>query len=75
MARVAKDHWDQLDPRDRSRFAELVRRSKGRPQNLTRSERDELAQLARRLQLLRLGGALGGAAIAGRRRRRGRWGH
>jgi hypothetical protein len=71
MARAAKDHWDHLDPRDRNRLAELVRRSKGRPQNLSRSE---LAQLVRRLELLRLGGALGGAAIAGRRRRRGRWG-
>jgi hypothetical protein len=74
MARAAKDHWDQLDPRDRNRLADLVRRSKGRPQNLSRSERDELVQLVRRLQLLRLGGALGGAAIAGRRRRKGRWG-
>jgi hypothetical protein len=72
MARAAKDHWDQLDPHDRNRLADLVRRSKGRPQNLTQSERDELRELVRHLQLLRLGGALGGAAIAGRRRRRRR---
>jgi hypothetical protein len=75
MGRAAKDHWDHLDPRDRNRLAELVRRSKGRPQNLSRSERDELRQLVRRLELLRLGGAIGGAAIAGRRGRRGRRGH
>jgi hypothetical protein len=74
MARAAKDHWDHLDARDRNRLAELVRRSKGRPHNLTRSERDEFVQLVRRLELLRLGSALGGAAITGRRKRRGRWG-
>jgi hypothetical protein len=72
MARAAKDHWDRLDPHDRNRLAALMRRSKGLPQNLTPSERDELRQLVRRLQLLRLGTALGGAAIAGRRRRRRR---
>jgi hypothetical protein len=72
MARAAKDHWDRLDPHDRNRLAELMRRSKGLPQNLTPSERDELRQLVHRLQLVRLGAALGGAAIAGRRGRRGR---
>jgi hypothetical protein len=72
IARAAKDHWDQLEPRDRNRLAELMRRSKGLPQNLTPSERDELRQLVRRLHLLRLGTSLGGAAIAGRRARRKR---
>jgi hypothetical protein len=70
MLRATKDHWDHLDPADRRDLTRLMRKSKGDPRRLTPGERDELRGIAGRLQLLRLGLAVGTAAVAGRRRRR-----
>jgi hypothetical protein len=73
IIRAGKTHWDELDPRDRRRLVELLRRSKGRAQNLSAGERRELRDLARRLELLRFGRNAATAALMGQRRgRRGR---
>lgn len=54
-AMVARDHWGRLDPRDRSELARIVRKSKGRPGNLTANERSELMRLVRLLDPLTAG--------------------
>ena len=45
VARASKSHWDSVDPGDRKRLTELLRKSKGKPQNLSAGERAELAAL------------------------------
>jgi hypothetical protein len=70
LLRAGRDHWDRLDPDDRRRAAEMMRRTRGNPRNLTASDRAELRDLGRRLRLARLGLSLGTAAVLGRRRRR-----
>ena len=54
-ALATKKHWDRLEPGTRRRVAELVRKSKGRPSNLTPAEKQELRGLVRQLHLVRLG--------------------
>jgi hypothetical protein len=49
VALLARRHWQRLEPDDRSRLVELVRKSKARPGNLKRSEREELEQLLNKL--------------------------
>jgi hypothetical protein len=70
LLRAGRDHWDRLDPDDRRRAAEMMRRTRGNPRNLTASDRAELRDLGRRLRLGRLGVSLATAAVLGRRRRR-----
>jgi hypothetical protein len=73
ILRASKAHWDELDPRDRTRLVELLRRSKGRASALSAKERRELREIARRLELLRFGRRAATAALMGQRRaRRGR---
>lgn len=73
ILRAGKAHWDELDPRDRTRLVELLRRSKGRASGLSAKERRELRDIARRLELLRFGRRAATAAMMGQRhRRRGR---
>jgi hypothetical protein len=72
VLRAAREHWDQLDPADRAQVADLMRRSRGNPRNLTAADREELRALGRRLRLWRLGVSLATAAVAGRRRHRQR---
>jgi hypothetical protein len=69
IARAGKVHWDELDPRDRRRLVELLRRSHGRPSNVTPRERRELREIVGRLQLLRFGRSAATAAMMSRRRR------
>ncbi len=45
LAILAREHYSKLKPQDRRRILELVRRTHGRPANLTRRERAELAAL------------------------------
>ena len=71
VLRASKAHWDELNPRDRSRLVALMRKSKGRASNLTESERTELRMIARRLELLRLGRAAGRRRGGARARRSG----
>ena len=40
--------WGALDERERAEVARLVRKSRGRPRNLTRDEARELGRLAGR---------------------------
>ncbi|HEU4977240.1 MAG TPA: hypothetical protein VFT50_19285 [Baekduia sp.] len=54
-AMVARDHWGRLDGRDRSELARIVRKSKGRPNNLSANERSELLRLVRLLDPLTAG--------------------
>jgi hypothetical protein len=42
---IARDHIERLEPHERRRVVELVRRGRGRPSNLSQSEREELAEL------------------------------
>jgi len=67
VLRAGKEHWDQLDPKDRTRLVELMRKSKGRASNLDADERTELRMIARRLQLIRFGRNAATAAFMGRR--------
>jgi hypothetical protein len=52
---IARDHWGRLDVRDRNEMARIVRKSRGRPGNLTRNERSELLRLVRLLDPLTAG--------------------
>jgi hypothetical protein len=70
ILRAGRDHWDRLDPDDRRRVTDLMRRSRGNPRNLTADDRAELRALGRRMRLGRLGFSLAAATVAGRRRRR-----
>jgi len=70
VARASKSHWDSLDPKDRKRLTELLRKSKGKPQNLSAGERAELRDLAKRLQWVRFGMSAATAAAMGRRARK-----
>ena len=68
---VAHRHWQSLPSEHRVRLRELVAKSRGRPSNLSHSERHELRYLLHRLELARLArsgarGALGlGRRIGG----------
>ena len=42
---MARRHWQRLEPAERRRLMTLVRRGRGRPRNLTPTERTELARL------------------------------
>jgi hypothetical protein len=54
-ALVARDHWGLLSASERTRLGKLVRKSAGRPSNLTKREQDELKRLVLKLDPLRLG--------------------
>jgi hypothetical protein len=72
VLRAGRDHWDRLDPGDRARVSDLMRRTHGNPRNLTAADRSELRDLGRRMRLGRLGFSLATAAAVGRRKRRRR---
>jgi hypothetical protein len=71
---VARRHWGSLHPHSRRRLRELVVKSRGRPDRLTREERRELVHHVRQLDFRALAAELGDAVspvrIPGRRRRR-----
>ena len=71
VARGVQSHvMDTLSPRERRRVAEILRKSRGRPGNVTPAEREELRRLAGKLDLKRMGRDIAPKVIAGRRRRR-----
>jgi hypothetical protein len=73
VLRAGHDHWGRLDPADRTRVSDLMRRTKGNPANLTPADRNELLAMGRSMHLGRLGFSMATAAVIGRRRqRRGR---
>ena len=72
VLRAGRDHWGRLDPADRTRVSDLMRRTHGNPASLTPADRAELLALGRRMRLGRLGFSLATAAVVGRRRHRRR---
>jgi hypothetical protein len=54
VANTTRQHWYSIPSADRARLQSLVRRSHGKPSNLSKSERRELINLVRALQLPRL---------------------
>ena len=64
---AGREHWNTLDPRDRRRAGELLRKSKGDPRRLTPRERSEVRELAGRLELVRLARVVAPIAWKGRR--------
>ena len=67
---ASREHWSSLDPVDRTRAAELLKKTKGDPRRLTPDERQEVRQLARRLEVGRFARNVGPIAWRGRRGRR-----
>jgi hypothetical protein len=45
LAMLAREHAGKLEPHERRRVLELLRRGRGRPANLSSRERGELARL------------------------------
>jgi hypothetical protein len=68
---IARDHWERLTPGERAHLAALVRKSRGRPGNLTARERGDLRRLAAKLDLPGLGRSVAPVArgLRGRPRR------
>ncbi len=50
IAFVVKQHLDRLDPGEVSELGGLITKSKGRPGNLTRTERSRVYALVRKLE-------------------------
>ena len=69
-APLLKSHWDKLTPAERSQLQRLIRKSKGKPSNLTLVERATVRRLVRKLQLGRLGRDLAHVVRTGRARKR-----
>ena len=71
---ATRRHFAGVDPRVRRRAAELVRKSKGRPSNLTGPEKSELRRLVGEMDLWQLSKELAAVAspvgMPGRRRGR-----
>ncbi|MCD6726910.1 MAG: hypothetical protein LT070_06685 [Solirubrobacteraceae bacterium] len=59
---VLWDHWHRIAERDRARVAQILRSSKGMPHRMSRSERHEIVDIAKRLDHLGLGRDLASAA-------------
>ena len=72
LAVTLRKHWRRLEPADRNRLAELVRKSQGRPNRLTAEERADMRRLVAKLepgQIARSVMPLGRRAMKGRRGR------
>ena len=72
LAVTLRKHWRRLEPADRTRLAELVRKSQGRPNRLTAVERGEMRGLVAKLepgQIARTVVPIGRRAMKGRRGR------
>ena len=54
VASTTRQHWQSVPSEDRVRLQGLLRRSRGKPSNLSKAERRELRKLIRALQLHRL---------------------
>jgi hypothetical protein len=66
---LARERWTRLTPGERAHLASIVRKSGGRPGNLTAAERDDVRRLAAKLDVV---GALRDLSPLGRRLRRRR---
>ena len=71
VARGIRSHvLDTLSPAERRRVAEILRKSRGRPANVSARERDELRRLAGKLDFKRLAQDLAPRVVGGQRKRR-----
>ncbi len=50
LAMAARKHWKNLEPKDRARLAELLKKSQGRPNRLSAKERADVRQLVAKLE-------------------------
>ncbi|MEA2375877.1 MAG: hypothetical protein QOD53_2340 [Thermoleophilaceae bacterium] len=50
IALIARTHVAKLDPVERRRLVELVRKGRGRPRNLSETEREELETLVAQVE-------------------------
>jgi hypothetical protein len=55
---LARDHLGRLTPGERAHLVALLRKSRGRPGNLSRHERNDVRRLAGKLDLPALGRGL-----------------
>jgi hypothetical protein len=69
LALTTHRHWRRLQPKDRARLAELIRKSQGVPNKLTAKERNEVRELLHKLEPKEFARSL---ALTGRRAMRGR---
>jgi transposase len=53
-ALMLRDHYTNLTPHHRRRLRRLVGKSRGRPKNLSKAEREELRRIVSKLDLRRL---------------------
>ena len=58
VAWLANRHWRRLEPDERRRLRELIRKSRGRPSRLTTKERAEAEELLQKLDFAELGGSV-----------------
>jgi hypothetical protein len=56
VAMVTRNHWKQLEPEERKRLAELIRKWRGSSSRLTPAERREAQELLEKLDYAKLGG-------------------
>ena len=49
IAVLLKHHWERLDEKERKRLPELVRKSKGRPSNLSLREKREMRRMVEKI--------------------------
>jgi hypothetical protein len=56
VAWLANRHWRRLEPEERRRLRELIRKSRGRPSRLSRKERAEAEVLLQKLDFAEFGG-------------------
>jgi len=69
--RLARTHlMDATSPADRRRVIELVRQSKGMPQNLTARERDDLKRIASKVDVRKFATEAAPAFMGARGRKR-----
>ena len=50
LAMTARKHWQRLDPKERARLGELLRKSQGRPNRLSAKERADVRELVAKLE-------------------------
>ncbi|HMS61688.1 MAG TPA: hypothetical protein PKD63_05355 [Solirubrobacteraceae bacterium] len=60
--RVLYEHWQRVEERDRRRATEIIVRSRGLPHKMAQAERQDLVDIARRLDHMALGRDLADAA-------------
>lgn len=50
LAMAARKHWKRLEPKDRARLGELLKKSQGVPNKLSTKEREEVRTLVSKLE-------------------------